>query len=388
VLSLFWHARRGTASSRKRVINALHAGNASRQARNVRRLEPALAPPAGERVSTRSAPGDQTVPMHTARGALHGGGSEARQHGVCEPARDAAARGHKGGECGGIVRASRAQSGHGMGALVNGGARQSLLIQEADGVVSIASPVFEGGRWAAHDGKEASQQLGDGCTRPGRGHRHRARPHLLEAGSPWRALMVTGLKGEDGQHRARAQSDTDINQPEHAVGKRRLAQGGACEHAGRLGTDARESRHPVDERVRAWGFRDAQGQSEETEDTRDGAKADAGHSKQMQGQGEQVTLVSNGTFLTRGPSLTQASPGVFTRLLGVVALLFDPPQRRAQGTIVLGSLRRFVLPLLSALSHCGPWAPYALSCHNTPPPATGDHSGRCTLPTRSARSSA
>ena len=55
VLSSFWHANSGMASSRNRLIKALHAGKASRQVRNFARVEPALAPPAGERWSKRSA---------------------------------------------------------------------------------------------------------------------------------------------------------------------------------------------------------------------------------------------------------------------------------------------------------------------------------------------
>ena len=48
VLRIFWRARRPWASPRKRLMRALHAGSSSRQARRRARMEPALAPPAGE----------------------------------------------------------------------------------------------------------------------------------------------------------------------------------------------------------------------------------------------------------------------------------------------------------------------------------------------------
>ena len=55
VLRIFWHASRPEASARNRWMRALQAGNSSRHARNLAQVEPVLAPPAGESLSTRSA---------------------------------------------------------------------------------------------------------------------------------------------------------------------------------------------------------------------------------------------------------------------------------------------------------------------------------------------
>src|SRR5712691_7288820 len=55
LLRIFWHASRPEASARNRLMRALQAGNSSRQARNLAKVEPLLAPPAGESLSTRSA---------------------------------------------------------------------------------------------------------------------------------------------------------------------------------------------------------------------------------------------------------------------------------------------------------------------------------------------
>ena len=90
-------------------------------------------------------------------------------------------------------------------------------------------------------------------------------------------MMVLGVERQDGHDLACAQGDTDINHPDESVGKRCLAQGEALQHPSRLDAYERKSRHPVDNRLRAWRFLDPQSQSEETEDTRGSAKPDAGH---------------------------------------------------------------------------------------------------------------
>mgnify|MGYP001586692343 CR=1 FL=1 len=79
---------------------------------------------------------------------------------------------------------------------------------------------------------------------------------------------------------------------------------------------------------------DTQSQSEEAEDARDGAQAAAGHEKQLQGSEDQVPLGLHGKTLALGLKLAQASLGLFERFGG------------------------------------------ALSCQNTPPRTTGDHSVR------------
>src|SRR6266849_2328972 len=55
ILRIFWHASRPRASARNRVMRALQAGNGSRHARNLAKVEPVLALPAGESLRTRSA---------------------------------------------------------------------------------------------------------------------------------------------------------------------------------------------------------------------------------------------------------------------------------------------------------------------------------------------
>jgi len=63
--------------------------------------------------------------------------------------------------------------------------------------------------------------------------------------------------------------------------------------------------------------------------------------------------VLHGKSLARGLALTQASLGLFERCGGALALVFDPRQLLAPVAILIGSLRCFVFPLRSALSHFG-----------------------------------
>src|SRR5215470_8586230 len=55
VLSSFWLASRPCASARKRWMRALQVGNSSTQARNLAKVEPLLALPDGESLSSRAA---------------------------------------------------------------------------------------------------------------------------------------------------------------------------------------------------------------------------------------------------------------------------------------------------------------------------------------------
>ena len=74
--------------------------------------------------------------------------------------------------------------------------------------------------------------------------------------------MVMGIKGQDGQDLARAQANADVDHPDQAVGKGRLAQGQALEAAGRFNADDRESYHPIDDGLRARCFLDTKSPSE------------------------------------------------------------------------------------------------------------------------------
>jgi hypothetical protein len=140
--------------------------------------------------------------------------------------------------------------------------------------------------------------------------------------------------------------------------------------------------------LRPGRFLDTQGHSEETEDARDGATADAGHSKQLKGEEDQVDLVLHGTSLALRLELAQASLGLLERCGGAVALWFDPRPLLAPGAMVIGSLCGLVLPLMSAVSDCGQWAHDARSGQDRPPRAPGDDAGRGPWPKRIERSSA
>jgi hypothetical protein len=86
--------------------------------------------------------------------------------------------------------------------------------------------------------------------------------------------------------------------------------------------------------------------------------------------------------------LPQTRLGLFERLGGAVSLVFDPRQLLALVALVIGSLRRFVFPLISAVSDFGQWAHDTLSRQAPPQLATGDHSVRCNVPKSIERSSA
>src|SRR5438309_1048148 len=55
VLTIFWHSRKPWASAQKRLMRSLHAGSSSMHERRRAKREPVLAPPGGERWSSRSA---------------------------------------------------------------------------------------------------------------------------------------------------------------------------------------------------------------------------------------------------------------------------------------------------------------------------------------------
>jgi hypothetical protein len=79
--------------------------------------------------------------------------------------------------------------------------------------------------------------------------------------------------------------------------------------------------------------------------------------------------VLNGKALVLGLKVAQASLGLFEGCGGAVSLVFDPSQLLAPIAILIGSLRRFVLPLVAALSDFGQLAHHARSSRDT---AVGD----------------
>jgi hypothetical protein len=78
-----------------------------------------------------------------------------------------------------------------------------------------------------------------------------------------------------------------------------------------------------------------------------------------------------GKSLPLALQLTPASPGLFERGGGTVSLLLNPRQLLTQVAIVVGSLRRLLFPLLSALADLGPLAHHVRSRQETPLQATG-----------------
>ena len=74
-------------------------------------------------------------------------------------------------------------------------------------------------------------------------------------------LVGMGITGQDGQKLACAQANTDVDHPEKAVGKGRLAQGQPLERTGRFDADDAEPHDPIDDGLRAWRFLDAKSPS-------------------------------------------------------------------------------------------------------------------------------
>src|SRR5262249_20319861 len=93
---------------------------------------------------------------------------------------------------------------HGVRDIVDARASQPVLIQYGDGFVQIASTVFEVGGRAAHLGDETVEPLGNRVARPGIRHADPKAVDMLQREGPWSELMMTGLKGQDRQHLARA----------------------------------------------------------------------------------------------------------------------------------------------------------------------------------------
>src|SRR5713101_3427291 len=86
--------------------------------------------------------------------------------------------------------------------------------------------------------------------------------------------------------------------------------------------------------------------------------------------------------------LTQTRLGLVEGVGGAVALLCDPSQLLAPVAVVIGSLYRFVFPLIAAVSDFGQWAHDTLSGQAPLRRAPGDHSVRGNWPKSIERSSA
>src|SRR5712692_12114461 len=118
-------------------------------------------------------------------------------------------------------------------------------------------------------------------------------------------MMVMDINGQDGQDFTHAQANTAIDHPDEAVGKGGLAQREAPKGAGRVETHDGEPDDPMDDGLRARLFVDAQGQSQESEDARDRAKANASDEKELESQGDHVDLGHSGESMELGLELTQ-----------------------------------------------------------------------------------
>src|SRR5712692_7600962 len=169
--------------------------------------------------------------------------------------------------------------------------------------------------------------------------------HLLKA---WRSryeLVVAGVKRQDAENLACAQTDTDVDHPDEPIGEWREAQGDTLQPPGRLDAHNRKTCHPVDKRLRTRGLLDAQHLSEETEHPSNGTKTDPSPYKQLQSQPHQVDLVLHDKPLRLRLFLTQTILGLFEGLAGVVSLFSDPLEFFAQIPIVLCALLGFAFPL-------------------------------------------
>src|SRR5207247_6483899 len=107
----------------------------------------------------------------------------------------------------------------------NARAGQAFLPQQGNGLVEFAACVFEIGSRAAHLGDEALEHVCDGVACPGIRHRDPNTVDMRQSEGTWSALMVMSITGQDGQYLARAQSNADVDHPDEAVRKGRLAQG-------------------------------------------------------------------------------------------------------------------------------------------------------------------
>jgi hypothetical protein len=235
---------------------------------------------AGRQREDAVCPRAQAVHIHTAGFRADFGRYQTRQNGVLEVARDAPTGGHKGLKGGVSVGGALAHRGHGVSNVVDARAGQAFLLQEGDGFAQIPAPVFAVGGRAAQLGDEAAEQVGNRFTCLGIGYGDSQTVDPVESKSPGRQGMVLGVNGQDGQHLAHTQTNADIHHPDEARTAGGRVQGAALQQASGIAADQRESRDPIDDRLRTRGFRDATPRSEELEHTRHGTKADPYLSKE------------------------------------------------------------------------------------------------------------
>jgi hypothetical protein len=132
-----------------------------------------------------------------------------------------------------------------------------------------------------------------------------------------------------------------------------LAQRGAPQEAGGLETDDRESDDPIDEGLWTRRLLDAQGEGQETQDARDGTKADAGLYKELQGYPNHSNLRQNGHGLRLALDLAQTRLGRFEGVRGTVALGGETSELFAWVSLAVAALLGLVFPLISTVFDFG-----------------------------------
>ncbi len=298
-------------------------------------------------------PGDETVPMQKASVGAHVGRHETRENGGRTCGRDAPTDRQEGLESRVRLVGTLASPRRRVCDVVDTRALQALFLQPGNGFLPRTATVFAVGSWATHRRHEALEHLGNRGARPGRCSTAPDAVDTLEREGPGSALMVMGLTGQDGPHVPRAQAHAASEHPDEAMGKGGLAEGEAPQGAGRWDAHDREPDHPMDDGGRAWCFLDAKHPREETQDARDGTKADVSDEKEWESPGDDVDLRHGGEALQLGLELTQAGLGRFEGCGDPVSLNLDARVLLALVALALASLLRLVFPLISTGLQCG-----------------------------------
>jgi len=156
--------------------------------------------------------------IHEAGFCLHFRGSQTGQNGLLEFACNAAASRNKGLEHRMVAVPGFEKVCDNMRDVVDAGAAQCTLIQQADGLLQVAAAVFEVSGWASHDGDEALKEGGDELAGPRVGHADRDAVHILKTGSIGHEPMVMSVERQHGQDLAGAQSNAHIDHPDETIG--------------------------------------------------------------------------------------------------------------------------------------------------------------------------
>lgn len=262
-----------------------------------------------------------------------------------------------------------AQAGNGVRHIVEARAGQCLVLEPIDGFMPRGATVFEGGGRASRDGDETAEPRGHGVAGPRLGHADPATVDMLESEGAVGALLVPGLDSQDGPYLARAHADTAVDPPEEAVGEGRPGRGQALKRTGGCDAHQAQSCPPMDDGLRTRWCVEAEDGSQETEDTTDGATADARHPKAWQGHVDQVPLGPDDALARVVLKLTQWRPGLFEGSGGLVALGAEARDLVALVALVVAALLGVVFPWLSTVGDVGKLTHHVRS---SSPVAAGD----------------